>query len=384
MRTEPFRIHVTDETLSDLADRLSRTRWPDELAGAGWDYGTSGAYLRELVEYWRTAFDWRAQEHHLNTFHHFRARAGDLAIHFIHERGRGPAPLPIVVTHGWPGSFAEMVKIIPLLADPGAHGGDPDDAFDVVVPSMPGYGFSERPPRPGVSHEAIADLWAELMDGLGYARFGAQGGDWGAGVSTYLALRHAPRVTGLHLNYIPGSYQPYVDITAPPLSEAEQQFLVDRERWLRDEYGYGHLQATRPQTLAYGLNDSPAGLAAWIVEKLRAWSDCDGDLERRFTRDELLMHVMIYWVTGTIGSSIRLYRESRATPLALGPGQTIEVPTAVAVFPLEMPSPPAEWVARGYNLQRWTIMPRGGHFAAMEEPELLAEDIRAFFRPLRG
>jgi pimeloyl-ACP methyl ester carboxylesterase len=383
MRTELFRIHVTDEALHDLAERLSRTRWPDELAGVGWDYGTSGRYLYELVDYWRTSFDWRAAEHQLNAFHHFRAHVGDLSIHFVHERGRGPAPLPIVLTHGWPGSFTEMLKLVPLLADPGGHGADPEDAFDVVVPSMPGYGFSDRPVRPGMTSQAIADLWAELLHGLGYARFGAQGGDWGASVSTYLALGHAPRLVGLHLNYIPGSYQPYLDASAP-LSAAEQQFLVDRERWTRDEGAYAHLQRTRPQTLAYGLSDSPAGLAAWIIEKLRAWSDCDGDLERRFTRDELLLHVMIYWVTGTIGSSIRLYRESRATPLALAPGQTIDVPTAVAVFPMEMPTPPAEWVERGYNLQRWTLMPRGGHFAAMEEPELLAEDIRAFFRPLRG
>ncbi|HXH29125.1 MAG TPA: epoxide hydrolase [Candidatus Polarisedimenticolia bacterium] len=383
MRVERFTRRVPDEVLGDLRERLARTRWSDALEGTGWSYGADVAAIRELAEYWRTRFDWRAQERAIFAHPHYRATIQDLGIHFVHVRGRGPRPLPLIVTHGWPGSFLEMLPILPRLTDPQRHGGDADDAFDVVVPSLPGYGFSDRPRSPGMNAWRIADLWAELMGGLGYERFGTQGGDWGASVSTRLAAAHPSRVVGLHLNYIPGSYRPDLGPGTRPLSEAEQAFLRDEEAWRREEGAYGDVQRTRPQTLAIGINDSPAGLLAWIVEKFRAWADCGGDLERRFTKDDLLANVTLYWVTGTFPSSIRLYYESALKPIHFGPGERVPVPCGVARFPLEAPFPPRDWVERCYDVARWTEMPRGGHFAALEEPDLLAEDIRAFFRPLR-
>ncbi|HWC64846.1 MAG TPA: alpha/beta fold hydrolase, partial [Thermoanaerobaculia bacterium] len=282
-----------------------------------------------------------------------------------------------------PGSFVEMRKLVPLLADPGAHGGDPADAFDVVVPSLPGYGFSGRPSSPGMDFFRIADLWSRLMEELGYARFGAQGGDFGASVSTALALENSRRLTGIHLNYVPGSYAPDLSPGPPPSAE-EEAFLAAQARWDEEEGGYDHAQRTFPQTLAFALNDSPAGLAAWIVEKFRSWADCGGDWRTRFTADDLLTNVTIYWVTETIGSSMRLYRERTRRPLRFAQGQRVRTPTAIARFAKEAPFPPRAWVERGYDVVRWTEFPRGGHFAAMEEPELLAGDIREFFRPLRS
>jgi len=336
----------------------------------------------ELVRYWQEHFDWRAQERAINAFAHFRATVGGLGIHFIHQRGTEPAPLPLIITHGWPGSFVELLKIAPLLSDPARYDGDARDAFDVVIPSLPGYGFSDRPRERGMHPFRIADLWAELMAELGYQRFGAQGGDWGSSVATCLGFAHADAVVGIHLNDLPGSYAPYLGPGARELSGAEQDFLQERERWLQTEGGYGQIQRIKPQTLADGLNDSPAGLAAWIVEKFRAWSDCNGDVERRFTKDELLTNIAIYWFTETIGSSARLYDEGRQRPLQFGHGERIQVPCGLARLPKEAPMPPREWVERCYNLQRWAELPRG-HFAAMGEPELLAQDLRAFFRPLR-
>ncbi len=383
MQIEPFRIAVPEDVLVDLRTRLARTRFPDEIRGSGWRYGTDLAYLRELVAYWRDRYDWRAEEARLNQLHHFRARVGGLAIHFIHERGVGPRPLPLVVTHGWPGSVAEFTKIIPLLTDPGRHGGDPADAFDVVVPSMPGYGFSERPSTPGMDPERIAALWAELMSGLGYARFGAQGGDWGAIVSTYLGARHAEAVVGVHLNMVV-ALPPDPANPADGLTQEELIALMQLQQFLEEETGYQRIQGTKPQTLGYALNDSPAGLAAWIVEKFRTWSDCGGDVERRFTKDELLTNVMLYWVTETATSSCRLYFEAMHAGKFPPTGLRVEVPTGCAIFPGEIVKPPRRWAERVYDIRHWTVMPSGGHFAAMEEPEALAEDIRAFFRPLRG
>jgi len=380
---ESFAVRVPQAAIDDLARRLDRTRWTDAVEGTGWERGTSVDYLRGLVEHWRTRFDWLAQERRINRWPHFRVPIDGLRIHFLHVPGKGPAPLPLVLTHGWPGSFLEFEDLIPLLTEPDAHGADPRDAFEVIVPSIPGYGFSDRPRQPGMSNAQVAELWIALLEHLGHRRFGLQGGDWGAGISTWVARREPSRVVGLHLNYIPGSYRPGLAPTSAPLSLAEEGFLESKRRWGEEEGAYGHLQATRPQTLGIALNDSPAGLAAWIVEKLRGWSDCAGDVERRFGKDQILTHVALYWFTETIHSSMRLYLESARTPLQLGAGERIKPPTAVAVFPREAPSPPREWVERGYNLQRWTEMPSGGHFAAMEEPHRLAEDLRAFFRPLR-
>lgn len=383
MSVETFKIKIPEKVLDDLQERLARTRWTDEIPGAGWDYGTNLDYLKELVDYWQTRFDWRAQEAKLNQFAQFRAEIDGLGVHFIHERGKGPNPLPIILTHGWPDSFFRFSKIIPLLTDPESHGGDAADSFDVIVPSLPGYGFSERPASPGVTAR-IADLWAKLMsDELGYKRFAAGGGDMGSGVSQELGQSYEDSLVGIHLTDVP-----YLNIFSygedhSDLSAAEKKYLAAGEQWGREEAGYGAIQSTKPQTLAYGLNDSPAGLAAWIVEKFRSWSDCDGDVEKRFTKDELLTNIMIYWATETINSSFLYYYEPSHGHVAKDAKKRVEVPTAFAMFPKDLVPAPREFAERFFNVTRWTEMPRGGHFAAMEEPELLVEDIRAFFRELR-
>jgi pimeloyl-ACP methyl ester carboxylesterase len=379
----PFTVEVAEEALRDLRERLERTRWPDAVDDAGWDYGANLAYLRELVSYWRSQFDWRAQERILNQFTQYIATVDGFDIHFIHERAKGPRPLPLVLTHGWPGSFFEMHKLIPLLTDPARFGADPADAFDVIVPSLPGFGFSERPRYAGMARDRIVDLWAALMtETLGYARFAAHGGDIGASITTGLGRRYPDRVLGIHLTAVA---DPYLGRDAPELSAAEHAFVALQRRWEDDEGAYGHQQRTRPQTLAYGLNDSPAGLASWIVEKFRAWSDCDGDVERRFTKDELLTTIMIYWVTQTISSSIRLYYETRRHPQPpFSAGERITVPCGVALTTEAADRAPREWAERTYNVRRWTELSRGGHFLALEEPELLAEELRVFFRPQRA
>jgi len=285
--------------------------------------------------------------------------------------------------HGWPGSFLEMLKLVPRLTDPASHGGDPADSFDVIVPSLPGFGFSSRPTERGMNTARMADLFATLMSELGYERFASHGGDFGAGVSSWLGRRHAARIIGLHLNYIPGSYRPGLQPSGA-LSREEQQFLADANRWEEEFGAYDHIQFRTPQTVAYGLNDSPAALAAWILEKFRDWADCDCDLEKRFTWDELLANVTLYWMSETIHSSCRLYFEMRTAPLHLAPGERIEVPCGIAHLPKEAPFPPRTWIERGYNVQHWTESASGGHFAAMEEPEALAADIREFFRRFRS
>lgn len=380
---EKFTINVPDAVLADLKRRLDATRWPDEINGANWDYGSNLSYMRSLAEYWRNGYDWRKQEAALNRLPQYRAELDGFHVHFVHVRGKGPAPLPLIITHGWPGSFIEMVKIIPLLTDPAAHGGKAEDAFDLVIPSLPGYGFSDRPRERGMQPGKIAALWARLMEELGYRRFGAQGGDWGSAVSVSLGLDHAERVIGIHLNFIAGRFLLGGTLNQPQEDKIASTYLNELRGWFDSEGAYSHAQATKPQTLSYGLNDSPVGLAAWITEKFRTWSDCGGDVERVFTRDELLTNVMMYWVTQTISSSVRLYYETRERPLRLAPGSRVNPPVGVALFPKEIAMPPRELAERGLNIARWTVMPRGGHFAAMEQPELLAEDIREFFRPLR-
>jgi len=378
----PFVLPFSQPAVDDLRDRLARTRWPDEIPGTAWEYGISLEFLQDICRYWQDHFDWKTQIDQLSHLHHFRFESANGGIHFIHERGKGPNPLPLILTHGWPGSFLEMLKILPLLTDPASHGGDPADSFDVVIPSLPGFGFSDRPAIRGVNTFAIADCWAQLMSELGYTRFAAQGGDFGASVTTLLGLRHPHRMVGIHLNYIPGSYRPWLAPDAK-LEPAEQAGLAATAQWYETHGAYAHIQRTHPQTAAIGVNDSPAGLAAWIIEKFHEWADCNGDLLTRFTQDELLTNVTLYWMTQTIASSFRLYMESRLAPLRFKEGEFVTVPTGVVRFPLEDPFPPRRWVERGYNVQRWTEMPRGGHFAAAEEPELLAEDVRLFFRPWR-
>jgi pimeloyl-ACP methyl ester carboxylesterase len=382
MAVEKFHIQVEEKVLNDLRAKLGQVRWPEQMDGAEWEQGTELSYLQSLVAYWRDSFNWRQQEAELNRLAHFRSEVDGLSIHFIHERGVGPSPLPIILTHGWPDSFTRYQKIIPLLTDPASHGGDPIDSFDVIVPSIPGFGFSSRPKLHGVNSLQVAELWAKLMSKeLGYPRFAAAGGDIGSGVTRYLAAAHPELLVGIHLTDI-GILR---DLLAPSgrtdLTEGELRYRSIATEWIAREGAYMSLQSTKPQTLAYGLSDSPVGLAGWIVEKFRTWSDCGGDLGRSFTKDELLTNIMIYWLTGTIGSSTRMYYENSHTLPPLG---HIDVPTGIALFPADILLPPQESAERRLNIARWTTMPRGGHFAAMEEPELLADEIRAFFRPLRS
>ena len=382
MTIEPFSLPYSEAAVEDLRARLARTRWPDQIPGSAWVYGMSLDYMQQLCRYWREEFNWKAQLEKLSSFHHYLYQAPEIGIHFIHERGKGPDPMPLLITHGWPGSFLEMLKIIPMLTDPESYGGDAADSFDVVVPSLPGFGFSDRTTQRDMNNFCTAELWVGLMKELGYGRFAAQGGDFGASVTTILGLRHAEHVLGIHLNYSAGSYRPYLE-PGEKLSATEQAFLEEDKRWYEKCGAYDHIQTTHPQTLAYGLNDSPAALAAWIVEKFRDWADCDGDVERRFTKDELLANVTLYWMTETIHSSCRLYYETSKAPVHFHKGDYVAVPCGIAHFPLEAPFPPREWIERGCNIQHWTEMPRGGHFAAAEEPGLLAQDIRKFFRSMR-
>jgi microsomal epoxide hydrolase len=379
MISEPFTIHVAEGVLIDLKQRLASTRWPDELPDVDWDYGTSLSYLQQLVRYWHDSYDWRAQERLLNTFPQCKTEIDGIQLHFLHVKGKGTHPLPLLISHGWPGFFFEMYKIIGPLTDPERFGGDPADAFDVVVPSLPGYGFSGPTKVRGVSVARIAEVFASLMQDLGYERFAAQGGDWGSSISSVLGRSYPDNVVGIHLNFLPSRLN-YKEEDAT--NEEERRWRERLARFSAEGSGYSRIQGTRPQTLAYGLNDSPVGLAGWIIEKFRAWSDCHGDIESVFTKDELITNVMIYWVTQTINSSTRLYYEtSHQGELLTG---RVEVPTAVAVFPEEIAMPPRSLAQQHYNIQRWTQMKAGGHFAALEQPQALVEDIRAFFRPLRS
>jgi microsomal epoxide hydrolase len=335
--------------------------------------------LKELVEYWRDQYDWRAHERQINRLAHFKANVDGNGIHFIHEKGKGPSPKPLLLIHGWPGSIYEFMEIIPMLTDPAAHGGDAKDSFTVIAPSLPGYGFSDHPRARAMNIQAMAEIFHKLMtETLGYKRYAVQGGDWGSAITSRIGETHADSVFGIHLNMI--AVGPAEGRHAPELTPEEKVFLGDMDKFRTSETGYQWIQGTKPQTLAYGLNDSPAGLAAWIVEKFRTWSDCHGDVEKSFTKDQILTNVTIYWMTQTINSSTRLYYEVRHHPWRLKPGTKIEAPTAVALFPGELILPPRHWAERVYNIKRWTVMPKGGHFAAMEEPQLLANDVREFFR----
>lgn len=379
MSSQPFTIQVSDADLADLRQRLRRTRWPGEIGGGGWTYGANLAYIQELCAYWTDGFDWRAQEASLNRMPQFTAEVDGYRLHFVHAEGRGPDPLPLVFSHGWPGSFYEVHKILGPLTDPAAHGGDPADAFSVVAPSLPGYGFSEIPTAGGYGQARTAELWDGLMQQLGYSRYGAQGGDWGAIITAHLAQKFPQRVLGAQMNM--AFVGPLED--RKPQTDAERAYLDAAQGWQAQEAGYQRIQGTKPQTLAYGLTDSPAGLAAWITEKWRSWSDCDGEIERRFSKDEILTNISIYWFSGTINSSTRYYYEMFQDPARNGLGGRIETPCGFSIFPGEIISAPRSWVERGCNLTQWSEHDRGGHFAAMEEPDLLVADIRDFFRPLR-
>lgn len=388
MDVRPFRIEVPEPVLQDLRDRIARTRWPREVPGPAWDSGADARYLKELLPYWREGFDWRAREDELNRQKHFRVEIDGIGLHFVHERGesKGPRPFPLLLVHGWPSTFHEMSRLVPLLTRPSEHGGQAEDAFDVVVPSLPGTGFSEPPaatdPR-RMTKTRMAAIFARLMsEALGYRRFGVRGGDIGSGVTAWLAVDRPDLVAGIHVSDV---VRPFIGPRdgSPPLTDAERRFLDEERAWYAAEGAYDYIQATKPSTLAPGLVDSPAGMAAWIVEKLRSWSDCGGEIERRFSKDDLLTFLTIYWATATIDSANRLYFDRDREPRKLGLGQRVEVPCAVTIFPADIDRPPREFGERSYRVERWTEMPRGGHFAAWEEPELLARDLREFFRPLR-
>jgi pimeloyl-ACP methyl ester carboxylesterase len=380
-RPEPFTPLAAPAALDDLRARLRATRWPDAPRDAGWSLGTDLDYLRGLTAYWADGFDWPAQEAALARLPRFRVALGGLGIHFVHARAVAPAGpvLPLVLSHGWPDSFWRYAKVIPLLTDPGAHGADPADGFDVVVPDMPGYGYSESPAGPPLSSIDVAGLWAELMTVLGYPRFGAAGGDIGSHVSRYLALDYPGRVAAVHRT---DAGVPFFTGDPAELTPEEQAWMREMAAWGVAEGAYGAMHRTKPQTAAFGLTDSPAGLTAWIVEKLRAWSDCGGDVERSFTRDEILTNITIYWLTGTIGSSMRMYHANAA--IAAGQlARRVEVPSGFALFPADISRPPRAWLERTTNLVHLSEMPRGGHFAPVEEPELYAAELREFFRPYR-
>ncbi|UWE13289.1 epoxide hydrolase family protein [Actinacidiphila bryophytorum] len=383
-RPEPFTARTPPAQIEDLRARLRATRWPDEPADAGWSFGADVGYLRDLAAYWADGFDWPAQEAALARIPRFRVRLGGpsgLGVHFAHVRAAAPAgtAFPLVLSHGWPDSFWRYSKVIPLLTDPGAHGADPADAFDVVVPDMPGYGYSDAPGGPPLDSIAVAGLWAELMDVLGYRRFGAAGGDIGSHVSRYLGLDHPDRVVAVHRT---DAGVPFFDGDPAALAPEEREWLAGAAAWGAAEGAYGAMHRTKPQTAAVGLNDSPAGLAAWIVEKLRAWSDCGGDVERSYTRDEILTNVTIYWLTGTIASSMRMYRANAAIPPAQL-ARRVEVPSGFSLFPGDIVRPPRAWLERTANTVYVAEPARGGHFAAFEEPEIYAAELRAFFRPFR-
>jgi pimeloyl-ACP methyl ester carboxylesterase len=384
MTIRPFTLAITAAQLDDLHQRLRQARLPGSLMPDSWEDGTSEAFVQRLVEYWRDHFDWRSQERRINQLPQFMTEVDGQGIHFVHQRGVGPKPMPLVITHGWPGSFLEMERILPLLTDPAAHGGDAADAFDVVVPSLPGYGCSPAPSTTGISSRQIAGLWVELMRQLGYERFGAQGGDIGAGVAMWLARDHGPRMIGAHLNYIPGSYRPPLGAGQNDVSGDEQDFLDRLSHFAATEGAYAAMHSSKPQTLAYALADSPTGLAAWIAEKFHAWVDHPGALEQVVPFDALLSDIALYWFSGNVQASLRLYKENRQNPLVFAPGERVRAPLGVALFPKELPMPPRSWVERVFDVRRWQPLARGGHFAALEQPQLLAEEIRAFFRPLRA
>ena len=374
-----FQLDVDDETLDDLRQRLTRTRWPDEVPGSGWLYGSDPDYMGKLVEYWRDDFDWRAQEASLNAFDQFRVAIDGIDLHFIHQRGVGPDPLPLLLVHGWPGSVWEFHDLIPRLTDPASFGGDPADAFTVIAPSLPGFTLSFQP---GKRYDLVrmADVFAKLMtEVLDYPRFAAQGGDWGGYVVSRLGAVHADKLFGIHLNFLP--LHPDIASEGEP-SEAERVYQEELHHWQTEEIGYHAIQGTKPQTLAYALTDSPTGLAAWIVEKFHSFTDNDGNLERAIDRDSLLTNIMLYWVTGAINSSFWPYYAIRHEPWPLPVGR-VETPTGYVSFPRETRHPPRVLAEQAFNIERWTTMPRGGHFAALEVPDLLAQDVTAFFRAYR-
>lgn len=381
MTIENFSIDVSGEVLNDLSTRLKNTRWANGRDNSQWEYGTNKEYLKNFITYWIEGYDWKKQEKQLNDYPQFKCTIDDADIHFFHIKGKGENPIPIILTHGWPDSFIRYQKVIPLLTDPARFDRDTNDSFDIVIPSLPGFGFSTLPGSKGLNNADIADLWKKLMtEKLGYKKFGALGGDIGSGVTRYLAYKYPEHLIGIHLTDV-GIIR---DIVFPgnneSLSVEEKQYRQTALQWLSQEGAYMSIQSTKPQTLAYGLSDSPVGLSAWILEKFYSWSDCDGHLENRYGKDELLNNIMIYWLSNSIGTSIRMYYENTRSLPKIG---KIEVPTGMALFPKDILLPPRKWVETNLNVVHWTDMPEGGHFTAMEAPGLYADDVIKFYRNFR-
>jgi pimeloyl-ACP methyl ester carboxylesterase len=387
MNKESFKIAVPDDVLTDLRERLSRVRYPIDFANEDWAYGTNRAYLEELVAYWRDDYDWRKHEAEINRFAHYRTTIDGSPIHFIHEPGKGPKPMPLILSHGWPWTFWDLQKVIRPLADPAAFGADPADAFDVIVPSLPGFCFSTPLTKPGINWWRTADLWVTLMrDVLGYSKFAAEGGDWGAFVTQQLGHKYPQHMIGIYLTLaIPMDFFSGGSLKESDYAPDEHAALARTREARPGIISHVAVQTRDPQTLAYGMHDSPVALLAWILERRRAWSDCGGNLERRYTRDELLTHIMLYWVTECFVTSVRYYYEARQHPWAPVHDRTpvVEAPTGIGVFPRELLVPPRKWAERYFNLQHWTPMTAGGHFAPSEEPDQLVADLRKFFRPRR-
>ncbi len=381
----PFEIDIADAAIADLKRRLAATRMPDQIADTTWEYGTDSSYLSELIAYWQNDFDWKKQESELNQFDQFKTEIDGLDMHFIHQRSENPDAIPLMIVHGWPGSVAEFSKIVGPLTDPVAHGGDIADSYHVIAPSLPGFGFSERPNEPGYSPEKIAHILAGLMQRLGYEQYAIAGGDWGAIINRYLANNYPERLIGLHSNMVLAG-PPADETQRDDVSEAVSSLRTARIAYMLNEVGYQRIQGTKPQSLGYGLNDSPAGLAAWIVEKFHGWSDlpqdADGDLDNYFSKDELLTNIAIYWFTETITSSARIYYENSKTPV-VKPIEYIDVPTGVALYPAEIFITPRSWVAAAYDLRHYSLMEQGGHFAALEQPASYLNELNTFFRLLR-
>jgi len=381
MSIRNFKIQIPDEQLKDLSSRLKNTKWVNQMQDNKWKLGTNKHYLHSLVSYWIESYDWRVQEQKLNQYPQYKCEIDGVDIHFYHVKGKGKDSLPLILSHGWPDSFIRYQKIIPLLTDPTSYGGDISDSFDLVIPSLPGFGFSTMPELRGINNCMIADLWAKLMiDKLGYSKFGAAGGDMGSGITRYLAQNYSKHLIGIHLTDV-GIIRNILLSDDSNLSIEEIKYKKTAQHWIANEGAYMSIQSTKPQTLAYGLSDSPVGLAAWIIEKFYSWSDIEDKFEDKFNMDELLNNILIYWFENSIGSSIRMYHENTNT---LPPINKIEVPTALALFPKDILLPPKEWVEKNFNIKQWTEMPRGGHFTAMEEPALFTDDVRKFYRTLRN
>ncbi len=375
IEVEPFSIQVDDQAIEDLKQRLLNSRYPDQLNDDNWSYGTKLEYLQSLVDYWIHEFDWKKQERAINRFNQYLINIDGLKTHFIHQRSSNQDATPIIITHGWPGSIAEFLDIIEPLTEPQKFGGQKEDAFHVVCPSLPGYAYSQAAKKPGMNTREIAKRQIKLMQALGYDSYLAQGGDWGAMITRNIADLDKEHCMAIHLNMVLAFPPDGVKDPMSVATEEEKKAWHDSEKLMEDGMGYFKIQSTRPQTLAYALNDSPLGLCAWITEKFYAWMDCDGNIENTLSKDSLLTNISLYWFSGSIGSSIRLYCEETRFPDFVA---KIDVPTGAAIYPKELVRPPKKWVESSYNLIHWFKSEKGGHFAAMEQPEIFVDDLRNF------